>query len=62
LLVPPGDVEALCGALDLLLNDAGLRDRMSAAARRRASELPLWEDTAAGFLRVLRELVAERSS
>jgi glycosyltransferase involved in cell wall biosynthesis len=62
LLVPPDDVEALCGALDLLLNDAGLRDRMSAAARRRASELPLWEDTAAGFLRVLRELVAERSS
>ena len=35
---------------------------MSAAARRRASELPLWEDTAAGFLRVLREIVAERSS
>ena len=62
LLVPPGDVEALCGALDLLLNDAGLRDRMSAAARRRARELPRWEDTAAGFLRVLRELVAERSS
>jgi glycosyltransferase involved in cell wall biosynthesis len=58
LLVPPDDVEALCGVLDLLLKDAGLRDRMSAAARRRASELPLWEDTAAGFLRVLRELVA----
>jgi glycosyltransferase involved in cell wall biosynthesis len=62
LLVPPGDVEALCGALDLLLNDAGLRDRMSVAARRRARELPRWEDTAAAFLRVLRELVAERLS
>jgi glycosyltransferase involved in cell wall biosynthesis len=62
LLVPPGDVEVLCGALDLLLNDAGLRDRMSVAARRRARELPRWEDTAAAFLRVLRELVAERSS
>jgi glycosyltransferase involved in cell wall biosynthesis len=62
LLVPPGDVEALSGALDLLLNDAGLRDRMSAAARRRARELPRWEDTAAGFLRVLRDIVAERSS
>jgi glycosyltransferase involved in cell wall biosynthesis len=60
LLVPPGDVEALCGALDLLLNDAGLRDRMSVAARRRARDLPRWEDTAAGFLRVLRELVTER--
>jgi len=62
LLVPPGDVEALCGALDLLLNNAGLRDRMSVAARRRARELPRWEDTAAAFLRVLRELVAERLS
>jgi glycosyltransferase involved in cell wall biosynthesis len=62
LLVPPGDVGALSGTLDLLLNDAGLRGRMSAAARRRARALPRWEDTAAGFMRVLRELVAERSS
>jgi glycosyltransferase involved in cell wall biosynthesis len=60
-LVPPGDAEALSGALDLLLKDAALRDRMSAAARRRAGELPRWEDTAAGFLRVLNEVVAERS-
>jgi glycosyltransferase involved in cell wall biosynthesis len=62
LLVPPGDVEALSGALDLLLKDAALRDRMSTAARRRAGELPRWEDTTAGFLRVLNEAVAERSS
>jgi glycosyltransferase involved in cell wall biosynthesis len=62
LLVPPGDVEALSGALDLLLNDADRRGRMSSAARYRAEALPRWEDTAAGFLRVLRELVAERSS
>jgi glycosyltransferase involved in cell wall biosynthesis len=61
LLVPPGDVEALSGALDLLLKDAALRDRMSGAARRRAGELARWEDTAAGFLRVLNEAVAERS-
>jgi glycosyltransferase involved in cell wall biosynthesis len=61
LLVPPGDVEALSRALDLLLRDAALRDRMSAAARRRTGELPRWEDTAAGFLRVLNEAVAERS-
>jgi glycosyltransferase involved in cell wall biosynthesis len=61
LLVPPGDVEALSGTLDLLLKDAALRDRMSAAARRRAAELPRWADTAAGFLRVLNEAVAERS-
>jgi glycosyltransferase involved in cell wall biosynthesis len=55
LLVAPGDVGALSGALDLLLKDAGLRDRMSDAARRRAEELPRWEDTTAGFLRVLKE-------
>jgi glycosyltransferase involved in cell wall biosynthesis len=61
LLVPPGDVEALSGALDLLLKDAALRERMSSAARRRAEELPRWEDTTAGFLRVLEETVAERT-
>jgi glycosyltransferase involved in cell wall biosynthesis len=61
LLVPPGDVEALAGALDLLLKDAALRDRMSAAAHRRAGELPRWEDTIAGFLRVLSDVVEERS-
>ena len=61
LLVPPGDAEALSGALDLLLQDATLRDRMSAAARHRAKELPRWGDTAAGFLRVLRDVVVERS-
>jgi glycosyltransferase involved in cell wall biosynthesis len=61
LLVPPKDVGALSGALDLILDDAGLRDRMSVAARRRAEALPRWEDTAAGFLRVLREAVAERT-
>ena len=61
LLVPPEDVQALCGALDLLLGDTALRRRMSAAARRRAGELPRWEDTADGFLGILREAVAERS-
>lgn len=55
LLVPPDDVEALSGALDLLLGDPALRSRMSEAARYRAEGLPRWEDTIAGFLRVLRE-------
>jgi glycosyltransferase involved in cell wall biosynthesis len=61
LLVEPGDVEGLSGALALLLQDAALRERMSAAARRRAKSLPRWEDTAAGFLRVLEEVVAGRA-
>ena len=61
LLVEPGDVEALSGALDLLLRDGALRERMSAAALSRAEELPRWEDTTGGFLRALEEVVAERS-
>jgi glycosyltransferase involved in cell wall biosynthesis len=60
LLVPPGDVGALSGALELLLEDAALRERMSAAALTRAKRLPRWEDATAGFLRVLREVVTER--
>jgi glycosyltransferase involved in cell wall biosynthesis len=55
LLVPPNDVEALSAALDQLLGDPALRSRMSNAAYYRAEGLPRWEDTTAGFLRVLRE-------
>jgi glycosyltransferase involved in cell wall biosynthesis len=55
LFVPPDDVEALSGALDQLLGDPALRSRMSEAAYTRAEGLPRWEDTTAGFLRVLRE-------
>ena len=62
LLVPPKDEKALSGALDLLLSDAELRIRMSAAARRRARYLPRWDEAVAGFLRVLKEAVALRST
>jgi glycosyltransferase involved in cell wall biosynthesis len=52
-LVRPDDREALSAALDLLLGDPTLRMRMSAAARRRTSSLPRWEDTVTGFEQVL---------
>jgi glycosyltransferase involved in cell wall biosynthesis len=35
LLVPPGDVEALCTAMQQLIDDPNLRERMGAAARVR---------------------------
>jgi len=60
LLLPPGDTDALSGALGRLLSDAGLRQKMSAAALRRAASLPRWRDTVGGFLRVLRDAVGGR--
>lgn len=59
-LVPAGDIRALSGALDLLLENTALRSQMSAAARRRADDLPRWEDTVAAFRRVLEEASASR--
>jgi glycosyltransferase involved in cell wall biosynthesis len=38
LLVPPGDIDALVAALDRILADDELRQRMSAASRRRVEE------------------------
>jgi len=61
-LVRPGDREALSAALDLLLGDPKLRARMSAAASRRASSLPRWEDTVAGFEEVVRTAAETRKS
>ncbi|BBL79908.1 glycosyl transferase family 1 [Rubrobacter xylanophilus] len=54
-LVEPGDVDGAREALRVLVRDAGLRHRMSRAARRRARELPSWRDAVDGFVRVLRE-------
>jgi glycosyltransferase involved in cell wall biosynthesis len=61
-LVPAGNIRALSGALDLLLEDTVLRSRMSAAARHRADHLPRWEDTVAAFRRVLEEASASRAA
>jgi glycosyltransferase involved in cell wall biosynthesis len=61
-LVQPGDKGTLSSALDLLLGDRALRRRMSEAAARRASSLPRWEDTVAGFEAVLRSVAGARST
>jgi len=47
LLVPPGDLAALAGALRRVLADSALRRRLAAGARRRAAGLPRWDDQAA---------------
>jgi glycosyltransferase involved in cell wall biosynthesis len=59
-LIQPNDKYALSAALDLLLGDAALRARMSKAAYRRASSLPRWEDTVAGFEAILRTVAKAR--
>ena len=46
LLVPPDDADALGAALGSWLRDAGLRERLRRAARRRREALEGWEATA----------------
>jgi glycosyltransferase involved in cell wall biosynthesis len=61
-LVQPDDKEALSAALNRLLGNPRLRVRMSAAAGRRVSRLPRWEDTVASFERLLRTATKPRKS
>jgi glycosyltransferase involved in cell wall biosynthesis len=61
-LIQPEDDAALCEALDVLLGDPALRARMSEAAGRRASGLPRWEDTVAGFENVLESVAGTRAT
>jgi glycosyltransferase involved in cell wall biosynthesis len=58
LVVPPGNVTALAGALRRLADDAELRTRLGAAAARRAATFPTWEDTAGQLFGELRAAVA----
>jgi glycosyltransferase involved in cell wall biosynthesis len=58
LLVPPGDVTPLAGALRLWLSDAGRRDALREAARERRTSLASWADTADRVGHVLREVAA----
>lgn len=58
LLVPPGDAAALAWAIGRLLDDPGLRTRLSGAALRRAAERYSWEATARATADVYREVLA----
>jgi glycosyltransferase involved in cell wall biosynthesis len=56
LLVEAGDVAGLTAALTRLADDAGLRQRLGAAARQRAMARPTWNDVARIFFGHLREV------
>lgn len=53
LVIPPGDVGALAGALRRLACDEPERQRMGAAAAHRALSLPTWEQSAQEFYAIL---------
>jgi glycosyltransferase involved in cell wall biosynthesis len=57
LLVPHGDLDALTGALESLLEDAARREGMGLAARDYAEGFP-WEDSARRMELFLKERVA----
>jgi glycosyltransferase involved in cell wall biosynthesis len=56
LLASPGEVRGLSVALKRLTDDTELRQRLGAAARRRALERPTWDEVAALFFGHLREV------
>lgn len=58
LFVPPDDPIALYAALDQLIMDSTLRNRLATGARRRATELPAWDDTVRQFGSVLQRVLA----
>ena len=55
-LVPAEDIEALQNALKKLLDDAGLRQQMGLAARRRVEESYSWESTAKQYALLLEKV------
>jgi glycosyltransferase involved in cell wall biosynthesis len=56
LLVEPGDIAGLAGAITKLGQDDDLRDRMSRSAKERAGSFPTWKHSAERFFSVLRAL------
>lgn len=53
-LVPIGDYQAMAGKMFLLYNDAGLRENMGKAGRKRVKELYNWEKNVDQMMRIYR--------
>jgi glycosyltransferase involved in cell wall biosynthesis len=65
MLVPVGDVPALSDAIESLARDPALRERLGRAAHIRAAARPTWDETAARFFAIIREVLSadqDRSS
>jgi glycosyltransferase involved in cell wall biosynthesis len=60
LLVPPDDAPALAGALERLLGDASMAERLGAAGRERARETFAWPGIAQRYLAVFSRAAASR--
>jgi glycosyltransferase involved in cell wall biosynthesis len=60
ILLEPGDVQALSGALSRLAIDPALRSRLGDAGRKRAHSTPTWDESASAFFGSIREVVARR--
>jgi glycosyltransferase involved in cell wall biosynthesis len=56
LLVPPGSVEAMTGALSTLLGDASVREQFAEGARRVRDRLPTWDAAADKMDAALRDV------
>jgi glycosyltransferase involved in cell wall biosynthesis len=56
LLVAPGDVTALALAMERLVSDTSLRQRLGRSGRRRAEELIAWDRQEPRYLEVYRSL------
>jgi len=57
LVVPPGDQQALAGALTRVLGDSRVRDNLAMGARRVRDRLPTWEEASEKMAAVLGGLV-----
>ncbi len=57
LLVPPGDPDALAGAMNLLLDDAGLRGRLAEGARAFVGEQHSVDGMVVGNIKVYRDVL-----